>query len=429
MRITNNNLNWDIVPDIDLKFNLHRADFTMGGAVPTPSGSVMFKNAPVEFIQLASLINNFSKIGEDVYGSDILTLSVVSGTINVGDQLQIGRLTANVVAIDGANYMMDGIGYVVGDVRTVLDSLSALKGSTATVASVTRGSAKLEAIAGLRVDLVDSNGKFFVGGKVYSSQTTPQAVGVIASFDEYKYSVASFAPKTIELQGTRTQYAYRALRSGALVYSNFTSCSRSTYVYDEEFTLRSASVDNGIPSIQFRANISSESEYVSPMIDPNNTTVVLVHNIINDDVTNETNPTDGNLVNKYISKTVTLADGQDAEDMMVVLTVYRPPTSDIKVWAKIRHVDDPAIIDEKSWIELVPSVDQFSSVANKRDFKEIRYTFDPAIMTGANGSVSYTDNGANYDGYRQFIIKVGLVGTNSAIVPKVGDLRVLALQL
>jgi hypothetical protein len=57
-------------------------------------------------------------------------------------------------------------------------------------------------------------------------------------------------------------------------------------------------------------------------------------------------------------------------------------------------------------------------------------------LTGTSGGtsnvISYTtDAGVNYVTYKYFAIKIGLLndGTNSAIVPRVGDLRAMALQL
>jgi hypothetical protein len=51
-------------------------------------------------------------------------------------------------------------------------------------------------------------------------------------------------------------------------------------------------------------------------------------------------------------------------------------------------------------------------------------------LRGPNGEVTYTtDDGLSFTGYKSFSVKIGLLSDNSAIYPKVGDLRCIALQM
>jgi gamma-glutamylcysteine synthetase len=68
----------------------------------------------------------------------------------------------------------------------------------------------------------------------------------------------------------------------------------------------------------------------------------------------------------------------------------------------------------------------FSSDVNKNDFIEYDYTFPTSMMS--NGVVQYTSNAITFTGFKQFAIKVGLLGTNSANPSRVTDLRAIALQ-
>jgi hypothetical protein len=55
-----------------------------------------------------------------------------------------------------------------------------------------------------------------------------------------------------------------------------------------------------------------------------------------------------------------------------------------------------------------------------------------ALNGGVANVLSYrTDAGVTYQSYKYFAVKIGLLndGFNSAIVPRVGDLRVIALQM
>jgi hypothetical protein len=88
---------------------------------------------------------------------------------------------------------------------------------------------------------------------------------------------------------------------------------------------------------------------------------------------------------------------------------------------------------QKEWIELEKSFGgdiTFSSLANKKDFREFTYNIPEAYLTGTQGQVQYTNTqGITFTGYKLFQVKVGLLGTNTAIVPRVADLRCIALQI
>ena len=73
--------------------------------------------------------------------------------------------------------------------------------------------------------------------------------------------------------------------------------------------------------------------------------------------------------------------------------------------------------------------DLYSSASNRNDFKEYIYELPAWRLTGTNETVQYTNAaGVTFSGFKYYAIKIGLTGTNSAVVPRVGDLRVLALQ-
>jgi hypothetical protein len=275
-------------------------------------------------------------------------------------------------------------------------------------------------------------------------------------------------------------------------------------------------------SMNVQVNMRTASNSVSPVIDVSRTHCVLIDNIINNDVAGETLPTHGLLLNKYISKIVTLAEGQDAEDMQVMLTAYRPPGTDVRVWLKVLNAEDDTPIESRPWVELYkrsPGDVRYSSIDNLDDFIEYTYLvpsstvdrltlnntlinaiaanqtsiipgnrldgltsgfysivnsvegsgndaiyvmsasgFAPgetanvvntatgdvvgntvittlgrpaALIGGTSNVISYTtDNGVTYQSYKYFAIKVGLLndGENTAVVPRVGDLRAIALQ-
>ena len=139
----------------------------------------------------------------------------------------------------------------------------------------------------------------------------------------------------------------------------------------------------------------------------------------------------GLLINKYISVPITLAEGQDAEDLIVMLTSYRPPGTDVKVYVKILNGEDGQAFDYLPWIEMETSENApYSSISNINDFIEYTYRFPVAQRTGPNDEVQYTNSdGITFTGFKYYAVKIGLVGSNAAVVPRVGDLRVIAVQI
>ena len=139
----------------------------------------------------------------------------------------------------------------------------------------------------------------------------------------------------------------------------------------------------------------------------------------------------GMLVNKYISVPITLAEGQDAEDLIVMLTAYRPPTADVKVWVKILHNEDGQAFDNLPWIEMETSdVQKYSSISNINDFIEYTYRFPAAQRTGPNYEVQYTNpDSIKFTGFKYYAVKIGLLGVDAAVIPRVGDLRTIAVQI
>jgi len=59
------------------------------------------------------------------------------------------------------------------------------------------------------------------------------------------------------------------------------------------------------------------------------------------------------MASRYISKTVVLADGQDAEDLVVFLTAYRPQGTNIQVYGKVLNATDSDPFDDKSWTPML----------------------------------------------------------------------------
>lgn len=507
---TNNNTNWDMVPDLDLVCNFWRADFTVG------SGSAYLGNKPLEFLALKTNADNFAKIGESIRSSEVLTLSSpgTSNTVIVGDKLtgSTSGKTANVLAISSGSYYTDGIGFSNTESLTVANSTGGDKSITTSITSIIYGSGTLTSYdsANNLMIINNSNGKFFSNAVIKGAFTAN--TGRISSFKDWKYSTTNVKPGYLTFNATTIQFEERGCISSSNAHSDYQSAFEDTssdFDVEQKILSRvneitvfgSTGVDS--TSATLKSTLSTASKYVSPVIDMSRARAVYVHNVINNSdpytgeimiynvvttgntvivgdkfvgsdsgltasVTNigydneynmnangfivgetisvttsggankfitatvgaletsESGISGGSLTNKYISKVITLADGQDAEDLKTILSVYRPVGTDVKIWVKFRHGEDNQLIGQKGWIELDYNTDFYSSSINTLDYVELDYTIPSAYMN--NGYFYYVSGGTTYQSFKQYQIKIGLFASDSAVVPRVTDLRTIALQ-
>jgi hypothetical protein len=505
---TNNNTNYDMVPDVDLTCTFNRANFAVG------SGTAMLGNIPVEYIKLKSGAGAFTNYGEEIVGSAKLALtSIVStgNTIVIGDILtgSSSGAVGNVTAVGaGSLYSTTGIGFSNTETVTVKNSSGTLKNISATVNGVYSGSGKLKSYDSANNIFIieDSNGLYLANGVVKGVRSAN--VGVIDSFTYYPYSTTCLKPHYLTFRNTSCGFEKRGWRSDTNAYGNYYPGipDVSSDFYEENKILsrvNEISLNSSNPSSQARATLTTSSVYVSPVIDLSRGNSVYVHNLINADdpdvlildnidqgantiiigdkivgtvngyvtsIIGNTVITDvngyanaeiitvyestgttskgisanvisvsrsedqisgGSLINRYISKVITLAEGQDAEDLIVKITAYRPVGTDVKVWFKVANAEDYQGLSNKKWTPMVYFDSIYSSSVNNRDFLEFDYSVNPDNYDG-NGILQYTSEGNTFKGFKQFQIKIGLYGNadgiSSALVPKVGDLRVIALQ-
>lgn len=436
---TNNSVNWDIVPQADLKFKLYRAEFDTSQDFV---GS--FRNGFFEFFNLENIEEPYDTAGETINGSDKIRVSLTSGSVSVGQDVE--GLTSNVigtvVSVDGQVVGTTAIGLT--DDETVEFSENGSVVATGTITSVSKGSAALRKFYDneSRMVLEKSNGQFFEGAKLVGA--TSGIESNIESFGSFPYSTIHVKPDYLDFGNTSVDFERRGRLSSDNSFTSFINANEdnTTNLSNENVILsRSREVElfgeSGY-STELRATMSSESEYISPVVDISRAHSMYVHNLINDDTENEDDPnTSGNLINKYISKAVTLDDGQDAEDLKVLLTIYRPPSggpveNDIIVWMRATNQEDPGDLTDRPWMRMVVDQEVFSSVDDTTDFVEVEYNIDPEYLN-VNGVFTYdTTIGSDtftFSSFKKYQIKIGLVGSNSAIVPKVADLRAIALQL
>jgi hypothetical protein len=133
----------------------------------------------------------------------------------------------------------------------------------------------------------------------------------------------------------------------------------------------------------------------------------------------------GNAKVRYITRRVTLADGFDSGDLRVYLTAYKPSGSNIHVYYKPLSGSDPEVFDDKSY-QLMGQLGNPNFIStSENDYREL--VFAPGTTDLANNTISYTSGSTSYNTFKTFSIKVVMSGSDTTDVPKVRDLRAIAL--
>ena len=133
----------------------------------------------------------------------------------------------------------------------------------------------------------------------------------------------------------------------------------------------------------------------------------------------------GNSDSRYITRKVTLADGFDSGDLRVYLTGYKPSGSGIYVYYKVLSGSDSDVFDDKNY-QLMTEIGNPNFIStNKQDYREL--SFAPGIVGTANNTINYTTSSTAYNSFKTFAIKVVLSGSDTTDVPKVRDIRAIAL--
>ena len=200
-------------------------------------------------------------------------------------------------------------------------------------------------------------------------------------------------------------------------------------------------------SLEIKYELDGRNSVASPAIDLDRVTLYHTHNLISTEAeigsSEDYVKNGGNSEARYITRIVTLADGQDAEDLRVYLTAYKPSGSNIFVYYKILAAEDNDTMADVRWIPMelneaqgFTAATRYSSSENKDDFLELTYdvpNYTNTARSGANNStgvIEYRNSArARYVGYKYFAIKIVLVNGASTNPPRVKDMRAIALQM
>lgn len=393
--------------DADLKFNINVARFSADTA------TFKLYNSNNEFFKYyANSISGNFKGGEYVWqntASSTGTLnisktstSIVGTTTSFSSTLQVGD---KFVITDGTvgNADVRTVVSIANNTSMVIDATPSFTNTAASYKITPVGTVYDFVAVAERMVLEDSTANSTV---YFTSNATlygvdSQASCKIESIIDYQANFVRPAYNITTPSGTYTNVSINVANStfgksaGNKVPAEIDVV---TYIsgYPASFASRSHEVLNGATlfegSKSFEAEIvfTTTNRYCSPYAKQDNMDLYVSRYEVSNNYSGEYNAT-GNAISKYISKRVVLADGQDAEDLRVYLTAYKPANTDILVYAKMISNADPEPFDDKNWtkLELITDTNLLSSSSNRDDVKEFEYKI-PYYQTGVAAAGLYT---------------------------------------
>lgn len=235
----------------------------------------------------------------------------------------------------------------------------------------------------------------FANSSVVGSPNTSTIIAYGNTGSLYNPVVDAIVPQLayITPPGTSVEYFYRGTTNSYSIESKETKITpgyeKEMYDYERIVASRTNEVNSMAgKSLYIKGVLYSDSEFLSPAIDTVRDQQLVIKNDIDplgfdyDEYFNS-----GNAKSKYISKIITLADGQDAEDLQIVLTAFRPINSDVEVWVKFLNSEDTESISQKTWTPLYNiGHGLYSDPSNPADMKEYVYNvpsyYAPVITSG-----------------------------------------------
>lgn len=469
-----NNKAWTPYQDENLKFTLYSEQFAN-------SGTMYLTNKDTEFFSVDSIQNDFRigervlKLAANVDGNCSVSADsrTITGTglsvFNIGDYIAYYANTSVIHSL-----LVTG---VTGDTELTVESLPPTSNSSTSFFKTVVGDityydrnspARLyidnsSAKAGSYTYTDDSSSSvteanyFEANNTIYGEVTGSE--GTISSIDNLKSSyiqgnvlAAGFKFTNVSMEADRltnenTGSDYASANPVPVSFKNDTR-------FDSVPTIIKSKTNEVLDGTgdSFRLKIDLSNTYdgvadASPIVDFGASTVMsyeyIINNIVDDGTVNETDGDEnGPASSKYISKQITLRDGFDAEDLRTYVTAYRPTGTDIKVYVRFKNVTDARDFNTIEWTELAVKneTNQFSAQGNIYDYKELEFEMpflDAASFTNGGGAALNTDNndviryvdpnGIIYDTYKSYAIKIVMLSDSHRLVPKLKDVRAIAL--
>ena len=181
-------------------------------------------------------------------------------------------------------------------------------------------------------------------------------------------------------------------------------------------------LEPGEKSLDMNINLTTSDSNVSPMLDLQRTSMTLVNNVIDKQVSsgtggniplnfaNESNTTTGSHAARHLTRVINLES--DSVGLRVLLEANVPNSCDFQLYFRTATSDE--LIQEKNFT-LVTSENTNPKDSNPRIFREYRY-----LIGGQGGDLP---------AFTKYQLKIVMQSTNQALVPIFQSLRSIALSV
>ena len=418
-----NNRTWNAHQAEDITYRLMRAEFDT-----SVTGSAHLNNSNVDFLKLGNIGSGKPAVGSVVHGFD--NVAVVTGgsghavddIITLATKTDSGSAALTGVKVKVVTVTSGGItSYIVtdpGDLSPawVSGEDPSAAAQTSTTGSGTGASFNLPLNRGICVEMnaLKETGVFRVTSGHFRDGTS----GAIVSPLLADRSSASGNPRTIfdvtavldkKFNQVRTTIGNIDFSKTSLAHSfaptdassGIAGAAYETIAVDSrknvatEMAIRSYSNENyttsGAKTFNHKVVFKTTDTKLSPVIDTTRMSMLIKSNVINNDSTNEAG-NQGGAIARFINKPVILAQGMEAEDILVQVALKQPSGSAVEVWGKFMSAEDDAdFIRDISWIKLVRH-DDFSpksAAMSETAYVDFGFKINPTD-TNAEGQYTYT---------------------------------------
>jgi len=402
---SSNNSTFTPFQDEDIKFKMYRAEFDLTG------GDAVFTNGDIDYCKLIDFTSGYPNAGDVIHAFDVTLDTAGSGyavndviTLNTfgnGTGAKIKVLTVSSGAIStfevenhGSGYTADGAN--VGQASTTGSGSGAVFDITTKTGVIEYFSEHFN-VARIREtkENLDTSDKISNGTTVSTIDTIENKL-----FNKIQHNFGE-----IIFPGTGVSHQYTPTKpSGVSVKGNtdFDLTPGVNTKTDIEYAVYSKSNEvanlSSNKSFNSTATFSSTDSKLSPVIDLSRASYIITSYDINNDTTDEDGIKGGNANARYVSKTIILDDGQEAEDLQVFVDALIPQDAGIEVYGKFLSVDDDANFDnDLKWIEMELVATPKNDGLSQSSFVEYNYklpTKGSAPSAGLNSGVF------EYDIYR-----------------------------
>lgn len=431
-----NNRAWTPYQDEDLKFKLNKAIFTVG------VGEVTLETRNHEFLEVNTVIGSFQD-GERVFVSNttisaslnvIAGNNVITGNVNfqsifsAGEHITISANT-NYQSLKIASANTTALTLVDIPIYSVTGVPTAIYRSSVGVVSYYSDRSTQKFMV-LKDSSAKTGLKFTTGNQIIGETSKASALITVIdlpiSFLQTNIYKALFPRTRLSMIGS--------LYDGTNLIDTNLSFDSNNYLSTTPYLVKSFSDNLTGSNLLIKLKLETDNVDTSPIIDHSICSLFAYTYIINNDSVDE-KTNQGNSTSKYITKQIQLNDGMDADDFKVYLTAYKPVNTEIEVYVKFKSTSDSSIFDAIPWTKLDLDKNSSSSLADRFDYKDYTYSITKTVKLAGEGAFLDSDtikyinsDGSVYINFKTFTIKIVMLTNTYSRVPRIKDIRALALS-